>query len=144
MTKKGEGNPTPKIDVMSPYYLDSHDIPSQKITHVKLYSDNYEEWSRSMRMSLKSRRKFGFCDGSIPKPTDNNHLEQWEVFNCTLVQWIMHSIDPTIKGSISHLEDDCPLWDDLAERFSTVDDSKIHGLKSDLHDCRRCSCPSIF
>ncbi|XP_074266507.1 uncharacterized protein LOC141589782 [Silene latifolia] len=145
MSKDGTdtSTPPPKIDVMSPYYLGSHDIPSQTVTHVKLRSDNYEEWSRSMRMSLKSRRKFGFCDGSIPKPTDNFHLEQWEVVHCTLVQWIMHSIDSSIKDSISYFEDARLLWDELAERFSTVDGSKIHGIKSDLHDCKQAKGMSV-
>ncbi|XP_074287824.1 uncharacterized protein LOC141612977 [Silene latifolia] len=123
-----------KIDVLSPYYLGSHDVPGQSVSHVKLCSDNDEEWSRSMKMSLKSRRKFGFCDGSIEKPTDKLLLEQWEVVHCTLVQWIMHSIDESVKSSISYCEDARLLWDDLAERFSTVDGSKIHALKSQLHD----------
>ncbi|XP_074306310.1 uncharacterized protein LOC141641553 [Silene latifolia] len=47
----------------------------------------------------------------------------------------MHSIDSSIKGSISYFEDARLLLDDLAERFSTVDGSKIHSLKSQLHDC---------
>ncbi|XP_074299877.1 uncharacterized protein LOC141631054 [Silene latifolia] len=88
-------------------------------------------------MSLKSRRKFGFCNGSIDKPTDLTLLGEWEVIHCTSVQWIMRTIDPSIKSSISYIEDARLLWDGLAERFSTVDGSKIHALKSDVHDCKQ-------
>ncbi|XP_074297648.1 uncharacterized protein LOC141628396 [Silene latifolia] len=126
---------TKTIDVLSPYYLGSHDVPSLSITHVLLRSDNYEEWSRSVKQSLKSRRKYGFVDGSIKQPTDEFLLDQWVVVNCTLVQWLMRSIDSSIKHSISYFEEARLLWDDLAERFSSVDGAKIHGLKARLHDC---------
>ncbi|KAL9244619.1 hypothetical protein vseg_018380 [Gypsophila vaccaria] len=72
-------------------------------------------------MSLKSRRKFGFCDGSIKKPTDQFMLEQWEVVNCTIVQWIRHTIDPSILDSVPYVEDAASLWADLKERFAVVD-----------------------
>ncbi|XP_074301109.1 uncharacterized protein LOC141632460 [Silene latifolia] len=134
---------TTTIDAMSPFYLGNHDIPNLTLTDIKLGPDNYEEWSRSMKMSLKSRRKFGFCDGSVDKPTNSVLLGQWEVIHCTLVQWIMRTIDPSVKSSISYFEDARLLWDDLAERFSTVDGSKIHGLKSDLHDCRQAKGMSV-
>ncbi|XP_074306539.1 uncharacterized protein LOC141641790 [Silene latifolia] len=137
MTKSDGANSGTSIDIMSPFYLGSHDIASLVLTDIKLGPDNYEEWSRSMKMSLKSRRKFGFCDGSVAKPTDSTLLGQWEVIHCTVVQWIMRTIDPSIKSSISYFEDARLLWDDLAERFSIVDGSKIHALKSDLHDCRQ-------
>ncbi|XP_074270640.1 uncharacterized protein LOC141594527 [Silene latifolia] len=109
---------TSTIDVLSPYYLGNQDGPGQTIHHIKLRHDNYEEWSRSMRMSLKSRRKFGFCDGAIAKPTDPFLLEQWEVVHCTIVQWIMHTIDPSVKETVTYCKDARLLWDDLKERFS--------------------------
>ncbi|XP_074265954.1 uncharacterized protein LOC141588407 [Silene latifolia] len=128
---------TTTIDALSPFYLGSHDIPSLTLTDIKLGPNNYEEWSRSMKMSLKSRRKFGSCDGSISKPTDSVLLEQWEVIHCTIIQWIMRTIDPSIKSSISYFEDARLLWDDLAESFATVDGAKIHALKEDLHNCKQ-------
>ncbi|XP_074267123.1 uncharacterized protein LOC141590428 [Silene latifolia] len=143
MTKDDIPSSSKKIDSMSPFYLGSHDLPGQSITHVHLRSDNYEEWSRSMRQSLKSRRKFGFVDGSIPKPTTDLLLDQWEVIHATLVQWIMHSIDPSVKSSVSYFEDARLLWDDLKERFATIDGSKIHGLKSQLHDCSQSKGMSV-
>ncbi|XP_074297465.1 uncharacterized protein LOC141628191 [Silene latifolia] len=144
MTKDGdipistaETGSSTKIDVMSPFYLGNHDLPNLVITNIKLRHDNYDEWSRSIKKSLKSRRKFGFCDGSIKKPTNELLLEQWEVIHCTLVQWIMHTIDSSLRSSISDFDEAHLLWNDLADRFSAVDGSKIHGVKSDLHDCKQ-------
>ncbi|XP_074277197.1 uncharacterized protein LOC141600841 [Silene latifolia] len=49
----------------------------------------------------------------------------------------MRTIDPSIKSSISYFKDARLLWDDLAESFATVDGSKIHALKEDLHNCKQ-------
>ncbi|XP_074305338.1 uncharacterized protein LOC141640433 [Silene latifolia] len=135
---------TKTIDIPSPYYLGSHDVPSLSITHVLLRSDNYEEWSGSVKQSLKLRHKYGFVDGSIKQPTDEFLLDQWVVVNCTLVQWLMRSIDLSNKSSISYFEEVRLLWDDLAERFLSVDSSKIHGLKARLHDCIQTKDLSIY
>ncbi|XP_074290303.1 uncharacterized protein LOC141617034 [Silene latifolia] len=127
--------PTPKIDSTSPYYLGSHGVPEAKISNVVLRRDNYDDWKNSMRMSLKSRRKFGFIDDSIKKPTDPFYLENWEVVHCTLVQWICNTIDPSLLDTISYVEDASVLWKDLAEQFSVVDGTVIHNLKTQLHNC---------
>ncbi|XP_074293867.1 uncharacterized protein LOC141621047 [Silene latifolia] len=124
-----------KIDSLSPFSLYNQEGPGQAITHIKLRSDNYEEWNRSMRWSLKSRRKFGFCDGSIEKPTDDFLLGQWEVVHCTIVQWIMNSIDPSIRDSVSDTEDARLLWSELEDQYAVVDGAKIHHLKTQLNEC---------
>ncbi|KAL9230559.1 hypothetical protein vseg_005897 [Gypsophila vaccaria] len=132
-----------QIDSLSPYYLGNQDGPGATITHIKLRNDNYDEWSRSMKRSLKSRRKFGFCDGTIKKPTDAFYLEQWEVVNCTVVQWILHSIDPSIKDAISDYDEALPLWSELRDRYAVVDGTVIHSLKSQISDCKQTKGMSV-
>ncbi|KAK9742779.1 hypothetical protein RND81_03G196900 [Saponaria officinalis] len=90
-----------------------------------------------MRMSLKSRRKFGFFDGSIKKPTDKIDLDNWEVVQCTIIQWIRNTIDPSLLHTISYVEDASILWKELEAQFSVVDGSKVHALKTQLRDCRQ-------
>lgn len=132
-----------KIDSLSPYFLGSHDGPGILITPVKLRGENYDEWSRSVRMSLKSRRKFGFCDGTITKPTSQAMFEHWECVNCTVVQWIMNTIDPSLKTGISYYEEAQPLWEDLKERFSVVDGLKLQNLKSSIASCKQTKGMSV-
>ncbi|XP_074299691.1 uncharacterized protein LOC141630840 [Silene latifolia] len=137
-------NPLPtKIDSLSPFSLVNQEGLGQSITHIKLRSDNYDEWSRSMRRSLKSRRKYGFCDGSIDKPTDEFMLSQWEVVHCTVVQWILNSIDPSIRDSVSDTEDARLLWSEISDQFAVVDGAKIHNLKTQLHECRQTKGMSV-
>jgi hypothetical protein len=59
-----------KIDLVkkipSPYDLHTSDNPGNLITQVQLKGENYDEWSKAMRTSLRARRKWGFVEGSIP------------------------------------------------------------------------------
>ncbi|XP_074305911.1 uncharacterized protein LOC141641136 [Silene latifolia] len=88
-------------------------------------------------MALKSRRKFGFCDGSIKKPTDEFLLGQWEVVHCTIVSWLRATIDTTVLESVPYVEDAAAMWSDLEERFAVVDGTSIHSLKTELGECRQ-------
>ncbi|XP_074271711.1 uncharacterized protein LOC141595648 [Silene latifolia] len=88
-------------------------------------------------MSLKSRRKFGFCDGTVKKPTDQFMLEQWEVVNCTIVQWLLNTIDPSVLTSVPYVEEAAALWFDLEERFAVVDGTSLHALKTALGNCKQ-------
>ncbi|XP_074293033.1 uncharacterized protein LOC141619926 [Silene latifolia] len=131
-------NPTtPRIDPLSPFYLGSGDLPNLKLSTVLLNNHNYDDWSRSMRMTLKSRRKFGFCDKSVDKPTDEFMLGQWEVVHCTIVSWLRDTIDPSVLESVPYVEDAAAMWADLEERFAVVDGTSIHSLKTKLGECRQ-------
>uniref|UniRef100_A0A803LHY3 Retrotransposon Copia-like N-terminal domain-containing protein n=1 Tax=Chenopodium quinoa TaxID=63459 RepID=A0A803LHY3_CHEQI len=63
-----------KLDPSSPFYLGAGDQPGNLITHVVLKPDNYLAWSRAITLSLKSRRKYGFIDGTISKPPEKKKL----------------------------------------------------------------------
>ncbi|XP_074306584.1 uncharacterized protein LOC141641836 [Silene latifolia] len=144
MTGKDASTPEfPKIDPSSPYYLGSHDGPGAKISTVTLRRDNYDDWKQSMKMSLKSRRKFGFVDGTIKKPTTQFDLENWEVVHCTLVQWIRNTIDSDILEAISYVDDASILWAELESQFAVVDGTKIHSLKTQLHNCKQTKGMSV-
>ncbi|XP_074282698.1 uncharacterized protein LOC141607237 [Silene latifolia] len=85
-------NPPPHPNpTVSPFHLGSQDNPGNTITHVQLRGENYDEWARSIRLALKARRKFGFVDGTIAKPTEN--LDDWSSVHTMIVSWIMNTID---------------------------------------------------
>ncbi|KAK9705924.1 hypothetical protein RND81_07G092500 [Saponaria officinalis] len=139
MAKDGEVSQTDAttIDITSPYYLGSQDGPGATITHVKLRNENYDAWSRSIRMSLKSRRKVMEQSKSLPTkfyliigkwlivPYVGEYT--WDNYTAMIfvVQWIMNTIDVIIKDGISYFEEALPLWNNLKERFAVVDGSKV-------------------
>lgn len=61
-----------KVDV---FFLGSNDNPGNIITPIQLRGDNYDEWARAIRTALKAKRKFGFLEGTVLKPTEAEKLE---------------------------------------------------------------------
>ncbi|XP_068461666.1 uncharacterized protein [Phaseolus vulgaris] len=62
----------------SPYDLNASDNPGNIITQVQLRGENYDEWARTVKISLRARRKWGFIDGTHIQPEDEApDLEDW-------------------------------------------------------------------
>ena len=62
----------------SPYSLFSSDNPGTLITSVQLKGDNYNEWAIEMMNALRAKKKNGFVDGTLQKPTEgSSDLELW-------------------------------------------------------------------
>ncbi|MCI45174.1 receptor-like serine/threonine kinase, partial [Trifolium medium] len=74
--KPVEGKSEKKIEMVkktpSPYDLNSNDNPGSIITQVQLRGENYDEWAKAMRTSLRARRKWGFVEGTVKQPDENS------------------------------------------------------------------------
>jgi len=46
------------------YDLNTSDNPGNIITQVQLSGENYDEWARAVKISLRTRRKWGFIVGT--------------------------------------------------------------------------------
>ncbi|XP_075492423.1 uncharacterized protein LOC142530471 [Primulina tabacum] len=103
----------------SPYHLSANDSPGNIITQVQLRGENYEEWARAMRTALRAKKKFGFIDGSVTElPDDSTEQEDWWTVNSMLVSWILNTIEPALRSTITYVEIAKELWDDIKERLS--------------------------
>lgn len=123
---------------ISPYDITSSDNPGSLITQVQLKGDNYDEWARSLRTTLRARKKFGFVDGTIDKPNEDSvDLEDWWTNNSLLVSWIMNTIEPSLRSTMSHMEVAKDLWEDIKEQFSVVNGPRIQQLKAELVECKQ-------
>ncbi|KAF7836829.1 auxin response factor 19-like isoform X1 [Senna tora] len=136
--KTANENVLPQQRTISPYDLTSLDNPGLSITQVHLKGDNYDEWARDIRTALRARKKFGFVDGTIPKPEEKScDLEDWWTINSLLVSWIRNTIEPGLRSSISHREVARDLWNHLKERFSVTDGPCIQQLRLNLANCKQ-------
>ncbi|PNX83470.1 hypothetical protein L195_g039513 [Trifolium pratense] len=123
---------------ISPYDITPNDNPGSLVTQVQLKGENYDEWASSLRTALRARKKFGFVDGTIKKPDeDSPDLEDWWTNNSLLVSWIMNTIEPSVRSTMSHMEVAHDLWEDIKERFSVVNGPRIQQLKAELADCKQ-------
>ncbi|KAK9714575.1 hypothetical protein RND81_06G104700 [Saponaria officinalis] len=127
--------PLPKLEPNSPFYLGPQDRPGDFITLVRLRLDNFDDWSYAIRVSLLSRRKFGFLDGTISDPIPPCTKEDWTTIHCMLVSWIFNTITPEVRSMLSNYDNANILWDDLNERFSVVNRPRIQQLKADINRC---------
>ncbi|GAA0173627.1 hypothetical protein LIER_27205 [Lithospermum erythrorhizon] len=95
--ESGGSNP-PKPDHKDPYYTSSSDLPGNIITPIVLRSTKYDEWARSILLYFTSRKKITFLEGTEIKPVnDPDKLFDWRYIQAFLVQWLLNTIDPTIK-----------------------------------------------
>lgn len=121
-----------------PYDLSATDNSGNLISQVLLNGDNFDEWSRELRTALRARKKFGFLDGTIGRPSeDSSDLDDWWTINSLLVSWIRNTIDPNLRRDISFFEVAKDLWDDIAEQYSVVNGPRIQQLKSELYNCKQ-------
>lgn len=127
-----------KRRTISPYDLTSGDNPGAVISSPLLNGTNYDEWAINLRMALSSRKKFGFIDGSIPKPEANSPtLEDWVANNHLLVGWIKQTIETKIRSSISTREVAKELWDIIKKRFSVKSGARLQQLRNSLATCKQ-------
>ncbi|KNA13963.1 hypothetical protein SOVF_111810, partial [Spinacia oleracea] len=133
-----------KVDPSSPFYLSAGDQPSNLITHVVLKGkDNYLAWSRAITLSLKSRRKYGFVDGTITQPKQETKMLDWVTNNSMLVTWILKTMHPKIAISIPYMEEAKPLWEYLEKRFCVATGPRLQQLRAKITDCRQTKTMSI-
>ena len=93
----------PRRRRISPYDLSPSDNPGMLLTQVVLKGDNYDEWSKSIRLALRARKKFGFVDGSITMPpSDSEDYDDWWTNHSLLISWIRNTIEASLRSTISH------------------------------------------
>ena len=81
----GESYSSFKLDIMSPFFLSHGDRPSDFITPTRLRSNNYDDWTGDLQLSLQARRKMGFLDGTIIGPVAPYTESDWLIVNAMLV-----------------------------------------------------------
>jgi len=53
-----------------------------------------------------------------------------------LISWIMNTIEPSLRSTVTYIETAKELWNDLKGRLSVVNRPRIQQLKSELPDCK--------
>lgn len=99
--------------------------------------ENYVAWARAMTLSLRARRKYGFVDGSIPKPTDPNALLDWDTVHSMIVSWILRSMDTKIATTRPLHDNAKDLWDYLEKRLCVANGPRIQQIKVAITDCNK-------
>lgn len=108
------------------------------ISSVQLTGENYAEWTTEMMNALKAKRKTGFVDGSVMKPTAAGpEMETWSSVNSMVVGSLRTSIVPQVRSTVSFISDAAELWESLRKRFSVGNKVRIHQIVSLKASCRQ-------
>ncbi|GAU50632.1 hypothetical protein TSUD_410260 [Trifolium subterraneum] len=98
-------------------------IPSTHISYIpmKIPTLHYHSWSRAMTMTLRSKNKIHFINGTLPRPADEDRDSlAWDSCNTTLISWLNNSVEPEISQSILWLDSASEIWQELKDRFEGV------------------------
>lgn len=123
------------LDNTHPLYLHNNENPCLILIAKKLTGpDNYAPWSRSMRIALNARNKFCLVNGTYEKPDDDSTLcVQWERANDMVITWILNSVTDEISDGLSYVTTAQEIWNELFERFSSVNGHHIFQILKDTH-----------
>lgn len=56
----------------SPLFIHSSDVPGMSLVNVPFAGSGFGGWRRSIIVSLSSKNKIGFIDGTCPKPAERS------------------------------------------------------------------------
>ncbi|XP_040991000.1 uncharacterized protein LOC121238237 [Juglans microcarpa x Juglans regia] len=127
-------NTNPK-DPSSPYFLNPNDGPRTLLTTHLLTANNYHSWARTIRRSLRIKKKLGFIDGTIHEPAAPNSdlLEPWLECNDMVIIWLQNAMSLELKNSVVYVDTAHALWLELEQRLAQNNGPRIYELKQSIH-----------
>lgn len=113
----------------SPYYIHPSDNPGMKFD-----GHSYNDWKRSMMISLSAKNKMGFVDGTIEKPTatDGNY-KAWDRCNNMMISWLLGVLDQDLARSVLYFSTAREIWLNLEERFGQASGTTLFAI----HDTKQ-------
>ena len=71
-----------------------------------------------MAMTLTSKNKIGFIDGTIPRAAQADILfNAWNRYNNMVTSWIINSVSKDIADSLMYIAIVAKIWIDPCDRF---------------------------
>lgn len=128
----------PSVDPTSPYYIHPSDNPSMKLVSLKFDGTFYNDWSRSMLISLSAKNKTGFVDGTLVKPIATAaSYKACERCNSMLISWILGVLDQNIARSVLYFTTAREIWLNLEERFGQSSGTLLFEIQQSLSDIKQ-------
>ena len=81
-------------------------------------------WSRSFQLVIRGKGKFGYLDGSLPRPDINDpSFLAWDNNNSMVMSWLINSMDNSIAEIYLLYSSFQAIWDVVTLAYSDLDDS---------------------
>ena len=86
-----------------------------------------------MWIVLSAKNKLDFIDGTIKMPTkDDPRLPFWTRCNHMVLSGILNSVHTNIYSSVIYAEMVVDVWNDLHDRFSQGNDTKVYQIYQEI------------
>ncbi|XP_057452997.1 uncharacterized protein LOC130744854 [Lotus japonicus] len=120
------------------FYIHPNESPSTVLVSPPLSEGNYHNWARAMKMSLLTKNKLGFVDGSIAEPPQDHPVSPfWQRCNMLVLSWLIKSMSVEIAQSILWRDKATDVWKELRERFSQADLFRISELQEEIFSLKQ-------
>ncbi|XP_074356427.1 uncharacterized protein LOC141696140 [Apium graveolens] len=123
-------------DPSSIYYIHPSDSCTNQLVSVKFNGEGFNNWKRSMMLTLSAKNKLGFVNGtiSIPEDVSSDEYKAWQRCNDLVISWILFNLDENIARSVLFLKTSRAIWRDLEERFGYASMPQISSLEQKLSE----------
>ncbi|XP_056690289.1 uncharacterized protein [Spinacia oleracea] len=131
-------NTTPNQDITSPFYLHPTDNTANQLVSIKFKGDGYGDWKRSMMISISSKNKLGFINGTLTKPdVDHPTYHAWMRCNDMMISWLLFNLDSTIAKSVLYFQTAREIWLDLEDRFGFISGPQLFSLEQQVSEMKQ-------
>ncbi|KAL0315708.1 UNVERIFIED_CONTAM: hypothetical protein Sradi_5449000 [Sesamum radiatum] len=114
-------------------YLHPSEHSGLSLSSIPLDGSNFLVWSRSIYVSLGTRMKLGFIDGSFPQPaTGSKTFEQWRRVDLMVISWIWNSISKDIVEAFMYAWSSRELWLELQRRYGRSNGPMLYQIQREL------------
>ncbi|XP_057526224.1 uncharacterized protein LOC130805466 [Amaranthus tricolor] len=121
-----------------PLYLHGLDGPIKVSVDKLIDVSNYKRWKRSIEITLSSKRKLGFTNGTVTRDKEDRVKgDLWDTCNDTVIGWIMGSVSEPIKQTIMYMMFATKIWLYLERRFSISNGSLKYKLNKELYETKQ-------
>lgn len=116
------------------YHIGNSDNPgTMLVSHLLTGKKLYSSWRRSMTIALNANNKFGFIDGSIAIPKEDDQMYQsWFQNNNVVSSWLLNSISKDLIANITYSSTAVEMWKILQDQFHQPNSPRICQLQRDL------------
>ncbi|KAL0304654.1 UNVERIFIED_CONTAM: Retrovirus-related Pol polyprotein from transposon RE1 [Sesamum angustifolium] len=114
-------------------YLHPSEHSGLSLSSIPLDGSNFLVWSRSIYVSLGTRMKLSFIDGSFPQPaTGSKTFEQWRRVDLMVISWIWNSISKDIVEAFMYASSSRELWLELQRRYGRSNGPMLYQIQQEL------------
>ena len=101
-----------------PLFLQPSDNPGLQLITLKLNAHNFQCWSKSIKIALRTKGKLGFLDGSCVRLAANlPQLLQWVKCDSIVLSWLLNSMVLELAEAFLYVNSTNELWSELTKRF---------------------------